>query len=712
VSLPGDNPIRHRDQDALGRAAVAESFVRQVLSLDASEGLVVAVLGAWGSGKTSFVNLARAEFAGAGVPVLEFNPWMFSGAEQLVESFFTEVAAQLKMRAGLAEVASDLADYGEAFSGLSWLPVVGPWIERGRGGAKVLSKLLQRRKEGTGGRRSKLEAALGALERPIVVVLDDIDRLVTAEIRDIFKLVRLTASFPNIVYVLAFDRGRVETALSEQGIRGRDYLEKILQVAVDLPAVPHEVLSRQVLTAIHGAIAGLNNPGSFDEAGWPDLFMEVIRPLVRNMRDVRRYAASIHGTVEALGGEIALADVLTLEAIRVFLPDVFSELAGAVEGLTTPSEVFQRGHQDPPELKASVERMLSASGPHEPTVRALLTRLFPAAGRHVGGSHFGANWQTRWLRDRRVAHEQILRLYLERVAGDPLKAFSDAERAWGVMTDREEFEAYLRSLEPERQEDVVAALETYEDQYRSEHVVPGCIVLLNLLPDLPDRPRGMFSIDSRLVIGRVTFRLLRSLGDPAAVEAIVPEILSRLTTLSSKFELITDVGYREGAGHRLVSEPAAQDLEQSWRDEVRAASVDQLVTETDLLTILLFARRGAAADEPGLEIPSAPAVTLALLRAAKTEIRAQSVDSRAIRRSPRLAWDSLVYLYGDESTLRTRIDALKVIAPTDEAELLDLVDRYLGGWRPAAFGDDRGTEGPAGAGWGDPPPPAPSSDPA
>jgi KAP family P-loop domain len=688
MMIPGDNPIRRRDQDGLGRAAVAQSFVRQVLSLDASEGLVVAILGAWGSGKTSFLNLAREDFAGAKVPVLDFNPWMFSGAEQLVESFFTELAAQLKIRPGLADVAADLADYGEAFSNLTWLPVVGPWIDRSRGGARVLSKLLQRRKEGTGARRHKLEAALGDLEVPIVVVLDDIDRLATSEIRDVFKLVRLTASFPNIVYVLAFDRGRVETALSEEGIRGRDYLEKILQVAMDLPGVPYEVLSRQILTAINEAIQDLGNPGVFDKDAWPDVFMEVIRPLVRNMRDVRRYAASIHGTVEGLGGEIALADVLALEALRVFLPDAFSELAGAVEGLTSPSEVFQRGHQDPPELKAAIERLLGAAEPHQQVVRTMITRLFPAAGRHVGGTHYGSSWQTRWLRERRVAHDQILRLYLERVAGDALEAFSDAERAWHMMADREAFEACIRRLEPERQEDVVAALETYEDQYRAEHVVPGCIVLLNLLPDLPDRPRGMVALDARLVVGRVTLRLLRSLGEAAAVESIVPEILSELTTLSSKFELITDVGHREGAGHKLVSESVAVELERSWRTEVRAASLDQLVAERDLLRVLLFARRGAAGDEPAFEVPMAPELTLSLLRAAKGEVPAQSMDSRTVRSFARLSWDALVSLYGGEATLRDRVDLLKATNPPGETELLDLVDKYLDGWRPEPFGED------------------------
>jgi hypothetical protein len=172
-TVRGDSPIRRSEDDALGRTVVAQSFARQILKLDATEGVVIGVLGPWGSGKTSFVNLARTEFAQAGVPILDFNPWMFSGAQQLVESFFVELAAQLKIRPGLAEVGQGLEEYGETFSGMAWLPLVGPWIERGRGATKILAKILQRRKEGVGGRRSKLETALSGLEKPIVVVLDD-----------------------------------------------------------------------------------------------------------------------------------------------------------------------------------------------------------------------------------------------------------------------------------------------------------------------------------------------------------------------------------------------------------------------------------------------------------------------------------------------------------------------------------------------------------
>lgn len=73
---------------------------------------------------------------------------MFSGAEQLVESFFVELASQLRLKPGLGEIGKDLEDYGETFSGLAWLPLVGPWVERGWTASKLIARILQRRREG------------------------------------------------------------------------------------------------------------------------------------------------------------------------------------------------------------------------------------------------------------------------------------------------------------------------------------------------------------------------------------------------------------------------------------------------------------------------------------------------------------------------------------------------------------------------------------
>ena len=61
------------------------------------------------------------------------------------------------------------------------------------------------------------------------------------------------------------------------------------------------------------------------------------------------------------------------------------------------------------------------------------------------------------------------------------------------------------------------------------------------------------------------------------------------------------------------------------------------------------------------------------------------MGGRTVRRSPRLAWDALVELYGDEGTLRAQIEKLKASKTQGDDELLKLADKYLNGWRPKRF---------------------------
>ena len=337
--------------------------------------------------------------------------------------------------------------------------------------------------------------------------------------------------------------------------------------------------------------------------------------------------------------------------------------------------------------KCQVNQLIGVSETYEQVVRAVIDRLFPAAGRYIGSAHYGGTWKNKWIKERRVAHEDILALYLERVAGANLQAFLDAERAWTRMADRDAFDGYLRSLDITRLQDIISSLEVYEDQFCPEHVVPGTIVLLNLLPDLPERQCEMLGLGTRMTVTRVTYRLLRSLKDPVAVETAVHQILPELKSFSSKMEIIYTIGYQENVGHKLVSEEAARKFEKVWRDEVRSASPDELSKEEMILSILLEIKRPTGASENSLYVDSSPKLTLALLRAAWSETLSQSMGSRAVRRSPRLAWQTLIDIYGDEATLKARVESLKETQPEDTDELLALAEKYICGWRPSDFSE-------------------------
>lgn len=701
MPIRGDNPIQVSGDDVLERAAVADAFARQVLWLDASQGAAVGVFGPWGSGKTSFINLARPTFQKAEVPVFDFNPWMFSGAEQLVERFFLELSAELKVH-DLKSLGDALFEYGGALSGTAGATV------------KIAGVFVRRRGRGTSGLHQRVASVLRRRDKPIVIVLDDVDRLSASEIREVFKLIRLTASFPMLIYIVACDRLRVEQALSEEGLSGRDYIEKIFQWPFNLPQVPEHLLAALFPGEIETALADIENRPPFDPA-WPDIYSELVLPLIRNMRDVRRYALAIRETVSALGDRVAIADILGLEAIRVFLPDVFMLMPGAIDSLTGAAQPVERRHDaltqhDPVavfnnRLKTQIDELITATGNGRDAeaariarevVEAMIERLFPAAAKlrkmADGGQGSPADGDLdEHLRGHRVAHGQILRLYLERFAGPDLLAFHDAERAVGRMPDRNDMDAFMRSLDPTRWQDVVANIPNLVDQLmRPEDVQSGIIVLLNLWPDMPERTGADFLNDTRTTVRHATYRLMQRLDDIGSVETAVRRILPELSSLSSKLELALQVGHRKASGHKLVSESTALEFESMLQKEIRTASADDLADEREPSRLLVFAKHYAQPSEEPIDIDTSPKLTFALLRAVRGTQVTESLESRAVHSSSILDWNCLIDLYGGEETLEARLTEMRahfsVLKPwivrrglsLDDAEdLLELATKYL-----------------------------------
>src|SRR5206468_2887494 len=131
---------------------------------------------------------------------------------------------------------------------------------------------------------------------------------------------------------------------------------------------------------------------------------------------------------------------------------------------------------------------------------------------------------------------------------------------------------------------------------------------------IPRRRRGMFGIDTALVVTRVTYRLLKTFKDPSFTEAAVRGILPDVDSLSSQLELINQVGHQEGVGHGLITEQAAKELERAWRDRVRQASAAILAGERNLFRVLLYTKKNAEASEQALRVPEEPDVTLQVLR--------------------------------------------------------------------------------------------------
>ncbi len=690
-AIPGDSPITSASQDLLSRKSTANVLASEIRRIDASQGYIVGVLGPWGSGKTSLVNLVRNELAvGKVIPVLEFNPWMFSGAEQLVERFFHELASQLRLEGDkLQAIAEDLENYGEIFAPLDFVPIVGPWRSRLTTMGRAMNKLSERRSGEVGELRKKLIAELDVMPSPLVVVLDDIDRLRSEEIRDIFKLVRLTANFPNLVYLLVFDRLRVENALDEDGLPGRDYLEKILQLVYNVPEISPTILDSILLSELNEALSTINPIGPFDEKRWHDVFPEIVQPLIKTMRDVRRYVAAAHVTATAVGEYVSLVDTLALEAVRVLRPNLFAAIVASQAGLTTPSNANFSGGPDyeNPILKQSVQRILETSDDLKSVAIALVTRLFPAGQRHIGNMNYGPEWASKWLRDRLVAHPEILSCYLQRVVSKELNEFHLAEKAFKLLSDESALEAFMASVPNSELQGVIRNLEVFEGEYPVSALRPGLVVLLNLLPRMLPFKREIFGTEPQMTVRRVVLRMLRQVEEVPIREEIVRAVFPGLMSLSAKNDLLSIVGYEENAGHQLITSESWDELRTELQIQIRNSSPTSLVGEYDLLRVLISGRGEDELPEDPYAVPVSEDLDLALLRAASTEVQSFAIGNRAVTREQRLHWETLQLIFGSDDQLTQFVDRLSRLTGLDEESfsLIELAKKYADGWRPPNF---------------------------
>jgi len=679
---PIDNPILSSKDDVLGRAEVARDFAKSVRTLDATQGVVVGVLGPWGHGKSSFINLMKEEFeTDPEIPVIEFNPWLFSGSQQLTDVFFSEIAAELRIKDGtkFAAIAKGLDEYGDVLSPIAIIPWFGAWWDRAFKASKVAINWWTNRKKGSRTFRKQVADALLQLDRPIVVVIDDIDRLSTDEIRDIFKLVRLTASFPNIVYLLAFDRHRVEQALTDSGVSGRAYLEKIVQLSFDLPAIPREILRSQIFEQLDPIVDGVENV-RFNSEAWSDVFFEVVEPLIGNLRDVMRLALSARTTIETLGNDVEVVDILALESLRVFRPEIFQQIQKNKTLLTEVRDPYS--DRDTKKQQAQIDEMLELAGDDAEILRSLIGRVFPMAQRYVNNTHYGYDFAATAKRDHRLGHIDYLDLYLERTAPSGLVSFRRSEKAFLKMADPVEFASYLGEVEPEQLEDTISGLEAYEHTYPVESIPSVSAVLLNLIHAIPERSqRGMFDImRPDLVVGRVVLRMLRRIKDEVDREKAVREILPNLLAFSTQLDLIHTVGYKEGVGHKLVSEEMAKELNDSFFRRIDSEHSPIPRDEWDLLRVYwtLSEQKGDEYVAVSFEDPDE---VRALLSSGRSVTRSQGFDSRVVKEEPHLWWDGLVQVFGDEEKLAA---AIKLLRETDgETPLVELAERYLSGWRPS-----------------------------
>lgn len=327
-----DAPLKDPRKDKLDRGPFVGMVAKLIDELaDSNDSTVLGLVGAWGSGKSTVLHYVVQGLDSA-IKVVKFNPWSFDDDTGLQAELYSSIleAFPIGSHDNIRKKATDVLRRG--VPALKAIPVVGTAI------SETVKEFLPSKSWDSA--FDDLAKAIQQASVKILVVVDDVDRLQPKELLLLMKAVRLLGRFPRVNYLLAFDRNStintLRMALGADRTSAEDYLEKIVQYPLDLPAAQQRFLQEIVFgelgPILNGASAhvfGLTARHRFESFYRDHMWTSLTTP-----RACRRFALQAKTFLPLTGGNVDPADFFALTFLRLHYPDLYTKLPMWREDLT------------------------------------------------------------------------------------------------------------------------------------------------------------------------------------------------------------------------------------------------------------------------------------------------------------------------------------------------------------------------------------------
>jgi predicted KAP-like P-loop ATPase len=574
-----ENPIDKYEDDSLGRKKFAEHLAKSVTEWKEKDSLVISLYGKWGIGKTSLLNmtidyLKKQLKTGNEYNIVKFNPWAFSETDNLLEGFIDEIVSTIRKTKNVDKnlikkleyysellsltpkkeeikitfnaVFSILAICGITFSQLSdFISDVSKLINNLLfwGGLsffsitiiyQILIKVLSFLKV----RSSYNEKSINETKKDIIkilkekstkllIVIDDIDRLSTQEIRQIFRIIRTNADFPNTIYLLAFDREVIEKNLEvQEGISGHDYLEKIVQVNFTLPCVSESKIHNYLFHELDQLLQVLpDSANKFFEKGtyWANIFHSGFKNYFKSIRDVKRFINGLEFNISQLIQEDIIEvnpiDFIAIELLRLFEPQYYDFLLKNKTVFTEVSSSYGGGNDEREKKKAIIlESFDLVDEKRSNDLKSLVFELFPQVkgfSDGYGNMSYGHDSENMWTQELRICSSRMFDSYFNFIPGGDekelsiydLSKVSDASNNYSTFN---ELLDYYKSVD--KFENLMVRIQDFtskEEYFLKENFEIIIQALFDSFYNIPKSQPSFFGIGLDMQIVRVIFQLLR-----------------------------------------------------------------------------------------------------------------------------------------------------------------------------------------------------------
>ena len=357
-----EKPLISKNEDLLGRKKVANDLAKEIESYENEDSLTIGIVGKWGSGKTSFINMVLESFKGNNnYIVIKFNPWNISSRKQLISDFFLQLSNNIEKKGSneiIEAIGKSLGTLSKFFKPLGFIPAlsvlstIGDITEKA---SEFINEYVESEKEDLESLKDNINNELTNFDKKIIIVIDDIDRLCDDEIREIFQLVKSIADFKNTIYILSYDREIVTKALDKtQQDKGEEYLEKIVQVPLVLPYISKSDLDKIFINRLNITI---NIPDEeYDNSYFSEIYYNGLAENFENLRDIERYMNVFSLGINLAREELNINDYIVITLIKVFEPDLYEYIKNNKEYFSgTKFDEFL--NKDKKEILTELERI-------------------------------------------------------------------------------------------------------------------------------------------------------------------------------------------------------------------------------------------------------------------------------------------------------------------------------------------------------------------
>jgi hypothetical protein len=326
-----DAPIESIENDELDYKAIVDKLTEVLKSQSCQNSFTIGLVGPWGNGKSSIIKMVisvlkpKLSFFNSIIArlkskdeiiIINFLPYLNHKDEDIISEFFTSLSKELSRYNG--KLSDQILEYSKRLTNVyKENKIIELFENLPYKSTETPSKNLY----------DEINSRIKEVGKKIIVFIDDLDRLNDHEILQVLKLIRNTADFNNIIFVVAMDKDYVINRLrANNQVLDSRFIDKFFQLEIYLPELETKLLRDYFIKELLKSKLANNTSFQIKLALAMRNDYNLFDLYIKNFRDVKRIINQIVFEYPLFEDELDLKDFMNFTYFKLKFPKLIKVL--------------------------------------------------------------------------------------------------------------------------------------------------------------------------------------------------------------------------------------------------------------------------------------------------------------------------------------------------------------------------------------------------